>query len=92
MPFGLLVSHWYKKRQIAGVVETSADIRGSRLLAHAHLVNAGFKNVRANGGRVKAAPLQFSDRIALRKRGTAPRSIDKIVVRTLFIDSIDPIQ
>jgi hypothetical protein len=75
MPFGLLVSHWYKKRQIAGVVETSADIRGSRLLAHAHLVNAGFKNVRANGGRVKAAPLQFSDRIALASEAALQVSI-----------------
>ena len=44
----------------------SGDVHGSRLLAHARLVSAGgFKSERANGVRVKAAPLHRADRIGL---------------------------
>ena len=81
-----------KRVKSRGVVETSADVRGSRLLAHAHLVNAGFKIVRANDGRVKAAPLRFSDRIVLASEIALHGSIDKNVGKTCFIDSIDSVQ
>jgi hypothetical protein len=39
----------------------SGAVSGSRLRARVYPVNTGFKNVRANGDRVKAAPLQGGD-------------------------------
>jgi hypothetical protein len=57
MWFGLSCCHWWRRNK-RWVVGAPGDVRGSRLLGRARVVNAGCKNVRANGVWVKAAPLQ----------------------------------
>jgi hypothetical protein len=83
MWFGLSCCHWWRRNK-RWVVGAPGDVRGSRLLGRAPVVNAGCKNVRANGVWVKAAPLQEGCRPAAAshlssvafseggKRGSAP--------------------
>ena len=59
------------ERCLACEADSVGACGGSRLLAHAHLVNAGFKNVRANNGWVKAVPYGLASEAALQCIGLA---------------------